>query len=171
MQRAGDVAVRLAAKAGFRERRRSKSEERRRKKKLQQLRKDKGRYGDPERALKFVEKRVGENGKRIWAMLYSLAIAKAAQSQSPVVVIRKCIKGPDGKYLPKYGPGQDFEMDFLERRRNLDEVQALFCALPPIPVPPGPPSSRFRSLLTSFDHTFVSMHRSMHLPGASCAIR
>ena len=126
--------------------------------------------GDPEMALKFIEglpekDENGKKGKRIWAMLYSLAIAKAAQSQSPVVVIRRCIKGPDGRYVPKYGLGQDFEMDFLERRRNLDEVRALFCA------PPGPPPSRFRSLLTSFDHTFVSMHRSMHLPGASCAIR
>ena len=83
-------------------------------------------------------------------MLYSLAIAKAAQSQSPVVVIRKCIKDPDGKYFPKYGPGQDFEMDFLERRRNLDEVRALFWS------PPGPSPSHFRSLLTSFDHTFVT---------------
>ena len=112
--------------------------------------------GDPERALKFVESRVGDKGDRIWAMLYSLAIAKAAQSQSPVVVIRKCIKGSDGKYLPKYGPGQDFEMDFLERRRNLDEVRALFCASPPPPFPPGPPPSRFCSLLASFDVTFVS---------------
>jgi hypothetical protein len=60
MQRAADVAVRLAAKAGFRERRLSKREERRRKKKeareLEQLRKDKGRYGDPERALKFIKR-------------------------------------------------------------------------------------------------------------------
>jgi hypothetical protein len=169
MQRAADVAVRLAAKAGFRERRRSKREERRRKKKEAKLRKDKGRYGDPERALKFVKSRVGEKGNRIWAMLYSLAIAKAAQSQSPVVVIRKCIKGPDGRYFPKYGPGQDFEMDFLERRRNLDEVRALFCALPsPIPTR--------SSILPSPQHTHILRShffsvRSMHLLGASCAIR
>jgi len=169
MQRAADVAVRLAAKAGFRERRRSKREERRRKKKEAKLRKDKGRYGDPERALKFVKSRVGEKGNRIWAMLYSLAIAKAAQSQSPVVVIRKCIKGPDGRYFPKYGPGQDFEMDFLERRRNLDEVRALFCALPsPIPTRSSIlPSPQPTHILRSH---FFSV-RSMHLLGASCAIR
>jgi hypothetical protein len=168
VQRAGDFAVRLAAKAGFRERRLSKREERRRKKKetreLAQLRKDKGRYGDPERALKFIKSlpekdENGNKGKRIWAMLYSLAISKAAQSQSPVVVIRKCIKGPDGKYFPKYGPGQDFEMDFLERRRNLDEVRALFCT----PTPPhshpvlNPPVSEATHILRShFCSAFVS---------------
>jgi hypothetical protein len=130
--------------------------------------------GDPERALKFIESlpekdEKDNKGYRIWFMLYSLAIAKAAQSQSPVVVIRRCIKGPDRTYFPTYGPGQDFEMDFLERRRNLDEVRALFCALPsPIPTR--------SSILPSPQHTHILRShffsvRSMHLLGASCAIR
>jgi hypothetical protein len=83
----------------------------------------------------------------------------AAQSHSPVVVIRKCIKGPDGKYFPKYGRGQDFEMDFLERRRNIVEVRALFCA------PPGPSPSRFRSLLTLVANDYMILDGLFRVAG------
>ena len=93
---------------------------------------------DPAKALAFIESlpeedHAGNKGKRLWAMLYSLAVARAAQSHSPVVVIRKCAKDLDGKYRPDYGCGQDFEMDLLERRRNLDEVRA-FSQKPPNPA-------------------------------------
>jgi len=61
---------------------------------------------------------------RLWALTYALALTRAAQSRSPVIVLRRCVKAGSGKAYPKYGKGQDFEMDFMERRRNLDEVFA-----------------------------------------------
>lgn len=132
---------------------------------------------DPTKALAFIESLpeaddAGNKGQRLWAMLYSLAVARAAQSHSPVVVIRKCAKGPDGKYRPDYGLGQDFEMDMLERRRNLDEVRALS------QKPPYPARTPTRSLSPTSpvlpvrrDASAGLCYRSMHLLGASCAIR
>ena len=75
------------------------------------------------RALEFIKK-LGEDGDRLWALTYALALTRAAQSCSPVIVLRRCKKTDSGKAYPKYGNGQDFEMDFMERRRNLDEVFA-----------------------------------------------
>ena len=81
-----------------------------------------------ERALRFLARLgkddKGEDGARLWALTYALALTRAAQSRSPVIVLRKCAKGGSGKAYPKYGNGQDFEMDFMERRRNLDEAFA-----------------------------------------------
>jgi len=74
-------------------------------------------------AQTFIGK-LADGGKRLWAVMYALALTRAAQTKSPVVVIRRCSQGPSGKPYPTYGDGQDFEMDFMERRRNLDEVYA-----------------------------------------------
>lgn len=132
---------------------------------------------DPTKALAFIESlpepdHAGNKGKRLWAMLYSLAVARAAQSHSPVVVIRKCAKGPDGKYRPDYGPGQDFEMDMLERRRNLDEVRAFRRSLPIQHCTPTRSLSPTSPVLpVRRDASAGLCYRSMHLLGASCAIR
>jgi hypothetical protein len=132
---------------------------------------------DPTKALAFIESlpeadHAGNKGKRLWAMLYSLAIARAAQSHSPVVVIRKCAKGPDGKYRPDYGLGQDFEMDMLERRRNLDEVRAFRRSLPIQPRTPTRSLSPTSPVLPMRRDASAGLcYRSMHLLGASCAIR
>ena len=57
-------------------------------------------------AQTFIGK-LADGGKRLWAVMYAMALTRAAQTKSPVVIIRRCSRGPSGKPYPIYGRGQD----------------------------------------------------------------